>query len=547
MSFIRDKKIRNGTYRYRVETYYVNGKPRQKILEYLGKVVQEGQTEKVIKPRNSLSAVEVECVRPYGDVSLIHTLTEEAGLVDSIDNVCPGIDAGKAVSLLVINRILGRKPLQKIANWYSNSCLNPTLGCPSSFSKDKLLGAMDKLCDFDANGNRIDFTPALQKHLWGKQKKSLKTVGEGLYYDITPIIVYGIENALFRNGRKTLGKSYREFHAGLVIDRKSMLPVLLKTFRGNMSDMQTISEILSELKEAGIEKSYITTDRGMKSTLNIEKLLNLGVNIIMGVPSSHKESKIIYEVEDSQLLKVENRIQRRSGYSYVLGKTQTFDGRKYNVVLCLNPKLREVQRENRHQNISDAKTELEKLNKDCGAWNRKHIIQKINALSSGLKAYIHCTVKKVEGKNKIFIKIDQQKLTEKLISDGKFVILSSDLSLSAREVFLAYFQKDEIEKAFRTFKGELDFTPTRHYLEKRVISHNMIGYMTYLIHSILRLKLQKAKIDMSPAKCLEKLEEIKEVVIKQGDQTTKRLSTVTKEQKQILSKLGLSRLIEISA
>ncbi len=52
---------------------------------------------------------------------------------------------------------------------------------------------------------------------------------------------------------------------------------------------------------------------------------------------------------------------------------------------------------------------------------------------------------------------------------------------------------------------------------------------------------------MSPAECLERLEGIKEVVIKRGDQTIKKLTVIPKEQKQILAKLGLSRLTEISA
>lgn len=546
MSFICDKKINGKFYRYKVETYYVNGKPRQRILEYFGRVVREGSVEKIIKPRTSIESFDVEYVRSYGNLMLLYTIADEIEIVESINEVCNNSETGKAILLLAINRILGRRPLRKIAKWYYNSALNPLFGEPKNFSKDKLLGAMDTLCDFDESGNMADFTSVLQLSLWKKQAKFFESPKQGLFYDITPIIVYGIENSLFKHGRKTLGKSYREFHAGLVIDRKTTMPVLLKAFRGNLSDMQTVSEILPELKERGINKCYVIFDRGMKSKENIDKILALGLDLIAGVPSSHQESDIIDEINDEKLLQVENRIERRSGYSYVLGIKKSFNKKTYQLVLALNPKLREVQREIRHQNVNEAKAELQKLSKECSGWTRIHLIKRVEAITNGVNKYVECNIRKVEDVNKLYIKIDQKKLTEELKRDGKFVIMSSDLTISPKEVFSAYFQKDEIEKAFRTFKGELDFIPTRHYLEKRVIVHLAIGYISYLLYSLLHLKLKKAKLDISPSECLEKLEDIKEVIIRRQDKVFRKLTLLTKEQKEILSKLGLSRLAKIS-
>ena len=188
MSFICDKKIKGKIYRYKVETQYVNGKPRQKILEYFGRVIIEDKGERIIKPRSSIESFDVESVRSYGDIMLIYSLAEEIGIIESINEACHSSEAGNAILLLAINRILGRRALRKITKWYSKSALNPLLGEPKNFSKDKLLGAMDKLCNHDEYGNRIDFTSVLQLSLWKKQKKLISSDHEGLFYDITPII-----------------------------------------------------------------------------------------------------------------------------------------------------------------------------------------------------------------------------------------------------------------------------------------------------------------------------------------------------------------------
>ena len=46
-------------------------------------------------------------------------------------------------------------------------------------------------------------------------------------------------------------------------------------------------------------------------------------------------------------------------------------------------------------------------------------------------------------------------------SDGRFLLFTTDTGLSAEEVVAAYFQRDEVEKAFSEMKGKNAMGPIR--------------------------------------------------------------------------------------
>jgi transposase len=59
-----------------------------------------------------------------------------------------------------------------------------------------------------------------------------------------------------------------------------------------------------------------------------------------------------------------------------------------------------------------------------------------------------------------------------------------------------YFDKDLVEKSFRSLKGVIKLRPIRHWLYNRVIAHIFICYLAYLLLSLLKYRLNK--IEVSP-------------------------------------------------
>lgn len=68
------------------------------------------------------------------------------------------------------------------------------------------------------------------------------------------------------------------------------------------------------------------------------------------------------------------------------------------------------------------------------------------------------------------IKIDKGKIKEEAHLDGKYIISTSDDTLSAEDVALGYKQLMEVERAFRTLKTTLDLRPVYHRKDERTRS-----------------------------------------------------------------------------
>ena len=78
--------------------------------------------------------------------------------------------------------------------------------------------------------------------------------------------------------------------------------------------------------------------------------------------------------------------------------------------------------------------------------------------------------------------------------------------------------------------------PVRHRLYNRVIAHVFICYLSYLLLSLLGIKIKKKKINLSPIKALTELESVYRIYMKDEKRKLKVTRTValSKVQENIL-------------
>lgn len=96
-----------------------------------------------------------------------------------------------------------------------------------------------------------------------------------------------------------------------------------------------------------------------------------------------------------------------------------------------------------------------------------------------------------------------EKLKKEEEFDGYSVVFTT-ASLSPEEIVRIYFDKDVVEKCFQNLKGIIRVRPIRHWLYNRVNSHVFVYYLSYLLLSLLKMKLRKLKI--SPVEALRELD-----------------------------------------
>ena len=65
--------------------------------------------------------------------------------------------------------------------------------------------------------------------------------------------------------------------------------------------------------------------------------------------------------------------------------------------------------------------------------------------------------------------------------DGKYLLSTSDDSLSAEDVALGYKQLLEVERAFRTLKTTLDLRPLYHRKDERIEAHVFLCFLALLL------------------------------------------------------------------
>jgi transposase len=79
------------------------------------------------------------------------------------------------------------------------------------------------------------------------------------------------------------------------------------------------------------------------------------------------------------------------------------------------------------------------------------------------------------------LKLNKQAIREEEKFDRKYVIRTSDDTLSLEDVVLGYKQLLQVENAFRTLKSTLKIHPMYHRIERRIRAHIIINWLALLL------------------------------------------------------------------
>ncbi len=129
--------------------------------------------------------------------------------------------------------------------------------------------------------------------------------------------------------------------------------------------------------------------------------------------------------------------------------------------------------------------------------------------------------------------------------DGRFLILSTDLTLSGKVMYRTYFARDGIEKVFRTGKGEFSLTPLRWHRQDRTDAHATIFHTASLLWSWSEQTLKGKYPELSLAEALHSLEGLAWVRSGSGKSVREWPMKPNDEQKEILSALEATRYLPI--
>lgn len=494
MTFIR--KIKRGEYTYlaEVKNVWQNGKVKQEHIRYVGKEVDG---EQILS--GSIADARIDKVVIHGSLLVLDALAKQTNLSNLLG------EYGDYLLSLAYAHCIAPNSVKKLTKWFERTDIHSLLNIPDVTYK-KLLEALDSVGG--ENGIWI------QNKIFRSIKQQLNLKPEGYFYDITNVYFYGIKCPIAKKKKKLESKNLPQIQIGLAVTKEDSIPIFHRVFEGNIFDARTLQDILVSFKEHEVGKAFLIWDRGVSSELNIVDAKKQGFHVLCGLALKGRIKEFAKKtVLKDELNSLKYRVRLKNAVFYSKKFRYEYNGIKSYLVICLNEKQRRQIRERRYDDIENAQEQVKK---------RKEVEQRIKKYFKG-KLINNSSIKEAE------------------ILDGVSAIFCTK-NLETKELVRAYFEKDRIEKAFRTMKGLLEMDKIRFWLTNKVRAHIFICYLSYLLLSLLDYKLKKTNI--SAVNAINVMDSMYKVFITDSKTKNKFVKTVafSKQQEKIIKTIDKNLL-----
>jgi transposase len=273
------------------------------------------------------------------------------------------------------------------------------------------------------------------------------------------------------------GKVSKLIQIGLAVSFENGFPILHKCFNGNISNIKILEDVMQTIANRGLKT--IVLDRGFYSEANVTDMNQLKMTMIVGVKQSIGIKKnILSKINREHIYIKKNLVQLKNTIVYAVQQDFLFG----KLIIIYNPKYEVMKKD---KMLSDDATD----------------------------------------------------------ADVKYVgysLIFHNTKLSIDKVVSKYFDKDIVERSFRTMKGEVQLHPIRLWLPNRVNAHVKICYLSMCLLSLMQFKCTKLKL--SASNILNELKTIYKVEMKHSATKAKlsKIVTQSNQQKNILKKLKCS-------
>jgi len=252
---------------------------------------------------------------------------------------------------------------------------------------------------------------------------------------------------------------------GLAVTRTG-IPIRAWCWPGNSGDQPLIRQVKDELREWKLSRVVWVADRGFQSAENRRYLQRTGGHYIIGekLRGDSKEAKAA--------------LARQGRYHAVAGNLQVKevvldDGTmRDRFVICRNPEQAERDRHVRDELVKQLEQAIDGSDR-ISAEERARLAGRLQA-KRALKRYLRQTKTGL-------LRVDRAAICAEAHLDGKFLLRSSDPTLSAEDIALGYKQLLQVERAWRDMKTTLDLRPVHHRKEDRIRSHVQLCWLALLL------------------------------------------------------------------
>lgn len=273
------------------------------------------------------------------------------------------------------------------------------------------------------------------------------------------------------------GKVSKLVQIGLGVSFENGFPILHKSYNGNISNIKILEDLILVMAQRGVPA--IVMDRGFYSEANVQALNKLKMKMIVGVKQTAGIKKtVLNKITRKEIYTSRYQVKLKDTYVYAQ-ETNFLFGK---MIIIYNPKYETMKRD---KMLADGATD----------------------------------------------------------NDVKYVgysLIFHNTKYKSDRVVKKYFEKDIVERSFRTMKGGAQLHPIRLWLPTRVKAHIKICYLSLSLLALIKYRCKK--IDIEPVDVIGELQTAYRVNLRhtKTKQSFPKLVTLSNTQKNILKALKCS-------
>ena len=281
---------------------------------------------------------------------------------------------------------------------------------------------------------------------------------------------------------------------GLLLDA-NQIPIGMKMFPGNQSEKPVIRTIIDGLKTRNSVsgRTIQIADKGLNCSENIFHAVKNGDGYIFS-----KSVKQLPEIERTWVLLPNDYKDVKNANGDVLYRIKecvddfeyrikdTFTGRYRTIkltekrIVTYNPKLAKKQ-------IYEIKKEVEK----AGLLRASQAKKSEYGDCSKYVIFTPADKKGNDTDGKIKVTMNEDMIKKSLELAGYNMLVTSEISMPAKDIYNAYHNLWRIEESFRIMKSQLDARPVYLQKEDTIVGHFLICYLAVLLTRLLQFKVLK--------------------------------------------------------
>ena len=280
---------------------------------------------------------------------------------------------------------------------------------------------------------------------------------------------------------------------GLLLDA-NQIPIGMKMYPGNESEKPVIRDIIDDLKQRNriSGKTIQVADKGLNCFENILHALKAGDGYIFS-----KSVKMLPETEKIWVLLENDYVDVKNKKGEVLYRIKDcVDDFNYNYtdkdghrktlkltekrVVTFNPKLAEKQTLEINRQVEKAK----KL-RACEAKKSEY------GDSAKYVTFIPTDKKGEKMTGKVKVEINEKAIENAKKLAGYNMIVTSEIRMTASEIYAAYHNLWRIEESFRIMKSQLDARPVFMQKQETITGHFLICYLSVLLTRLFQIYVLK--------------------------------------------------------